>query len=164
MIEPSQPYALCPRCQSINIGIQERCLRCQTQLPAKKIPNPRPVVPAGVSQIARFEPAPVEEQATIAASRQLVLVIVNGSLAGQHFSLGSRTSLGSHPENTIVLVDRLASRRHAAIEQSDIGYVFTDLNSTNGSYLNGIRCQNPTPLIPGMELIIGSTRIQVELG
>jgi hypothetical protein len=169
MIEPSQPYAVCPRCQSINIGTQAKCLKCQTLLPAKTIPKLHAAAPAEVPQAGRGLPstpvqAPVEDQATIAASRQLVLVVRNGPLAGQRFHLGVQTTLGSHPENTIVLSDRLASRRHAVIEQNEAGYIFTDLNSTNGSFVNDARCGNPISLIPGMVLVLGSTQIQVELG
>jgi pSer/pThr/pTyr-binding forkhead associated (FHA) protein len=158
MIEPSQPYAICTRCQSINIGTQQKCLRCQTPLPARIIPKAQTAGVPLASQAQDFD------QATVAASRQLSLRIVNGPSAGHRFPLGERTSLGSQTENTIVLVDRLASRIHALIELKEGRYVLSDLNSTNGSYINGVRCQKPTSLSPGMELVIGSTRIQVELG
>jgi DNA-binding SARP family transcriptional activator len=53
--------------------------------------------------------------------------------------LGPRTTIGRHPSNAVVLDDPKVSREHAVIRAADDGFVFTDLHSTNGSFVNGAR-------------------------
>lgn len=173
MIRTNQPFALCPRCQAINVGIQQVCLMCQTPLPAKTRPQPSSVsaaprqpVRTGSGAPSRAAPAdhiPAMEQGTVVAEHRFVLNFLNGAQAGHRFPMGLLTRLGTHPDNTIILDDRLASRRHALIERSPEGYFFIDLNSTNGSYINGSRCEQPVLLKPGMTLVIGSTQIRIEI-
>jgi len=47
--------------------------------------------------------------------------------------------LGSHPSNELVLVDASVSRLHAAIEATPHGYLVRDLESTNGTWIDGVR-------------------------
>lgn len=48
-----------------------------------------------------------------------------------------RTSVGRRPYNDVVIDNLAVSGEHAAIVRRDGGYLIEDLNSTNGSYLNG---------------------------
>lgn len=48
-------------------------------------------------------------------------------------------SIGRDSSNDIVIDHPLASRRHARLEQDENGYIVRDLDSTNGTYVNGER-------------------------
>ena len=52
---------------------------------------------------------------------------------------GGRFTLGRGPTNRIVLKDELCSREHAEVYQSDGRWVVRDLESLNGTRLNGLR-------------------------
>jgi DNA-binding NtrC family response regulator len=48
-------------------------------------------------------------------------------------------TIGTLPENNLVLTDPTVSRRHASVEETSGGYVLRDLTSTNGTFLEGVR-------------------------
>jgi pSer/pThr/pTyr-binding forkhead associated (FHA) protein len=50
-------------------------------------------------------------------------------------------TLGRDSANDIVIDHPLASRRHARLEHDETGYFVRDLESTNGTYLNGDRIE-----------------------
>lgn len=52
-------------------------------------------------------------------------------------------SIGRESSNDIVIDHPLASRRHARLEQDENGYIVRDLDSTNGTYVNGERISAP---------------------
>jgi pSer/pThr/pTyr-binding forkhead associated (FHA) protein len=71
--------------------------------------------------------------------------ITNGPQAGAEFLLRkSVTTLGRALDNDIVLESSEVSRQHARIELQSDGMRIIDLNSTNGTRVNGrsIRSQN----------------------
>jgi hypothetical protein len=48
-------------------------------------------------------------------------------------------AIGRDSANDLIIDHPLASRRHARLERTDQGYVVCDLESTNGTYVNGER-------------------------
>lgn len=70
-------------------------------------------------------------------------------------------SIGRLPDNDIVACDGFMSRRHCAIlVHTDMRCELHDLASKNGTFLNGIRINGPTPLHPGDEVKLGDIRIR----
>ncbi|MDX8390639.1 MAG: adenylate/guanylate cyclase domain-containing protein, partial [Mariprofundaceae bacterium] len=57
----------------------------------------------------------------------------------EDFQLGQTTSIGRHVSNDIGILDSVISKRHAHIVQTDEGFLFEDLGSSNGSFVSGIR-------------------------
>jgi sirohydrochlorin ferrochelatase len=81
---------------------------------------------------------------------------------GERVVLGEHTiSVGRMPESNIVLADPNVSRNHAEIRPQGRGYVVVDLESTNGTKVNGIRVREQE-LVDGDELMFGNTRIRFE--
>jgi pSer/pThr/pTyr-binding forkhead associated (FHA) protein len=68
-------------------------------------------------------------------------------------------TIGRDPTNDIVIEHRLASRRHARFEKDDVGFYIHDLESTNGTFVNGQRIQGKHLLRNNDEVWIGDTVI-----
>ena len=81
---------------------------------------------------------------------------------GQRISLTERVlTIGRLPESHITLQDTNASRHHAEIRPSGDGYVVVDLNSTNGTSVNGVRMSQQV-LRDGDIIQIGNTKLLFE--
>ena len=73
-------------------------------------------------------------------------------------------SIGRLPENTISIANMGVSRRHVKIEEdTDRSYILSDLNSLNGTYINGKRIKKVT-LHDGDKISIGKYSILYEEG
>ncbi|MBI3463520.1 MAG: SpoIIE family protein phosphatase [Planctomycetes bacterium] len=71
-----------------------------------------------------------------------ILQVVKGLNPGQQFPLeASRSILGRHPDCDIVLDVGAVSRQHAQITQVGAGFYVEDLNSRNGTWVNGEQVQ-----------------------
>ncbi len=104
------------------------------------------------------------------------LVTVEGPLAGWQFDLTEpAVSIGRTPDNLLSVADQRVSRHHARIEQRTDGLWIVDLDSTNGTFVNGQRLTEPHKLAEGDEITIGdslfnfsflrpSTRVAEEYG
>jgi pSer/pThr/pTyr-binding forkhead associated (FHA) protein len=76
---------------------------------------------------------------------------------GRRFSIEAEdVSIGREQSNTIVVPSDSASRRHARIFASGGSHVLVDLESTNGTLLNGKAIQEQT-LRDGDVIRVGST-------
>lgn len=83
---------------------------------------------------------------------------------------GQRIALGLHPfsigraqQSSLVLDDDNVSRNHAVLRPALGGWLITDLNSTNGTTVNGQRI-NEVPLHAGDRLVFGTTEATFEMG
>ncbi len=94
------------------------------------------------------------------------LVAVAGKYSGAAFSLaGSSMVIGRDAGCDVPLpLDTSASRRHAEIRRYDDGIEITDNNSSNGTFINGVRLPANTShaLRPGDEIEIGASRFRYE--
>jgi pSer/pThr/pTyr-binding forkhead associated (FHA) protein len=65
------------------------------------------------------------------------LVALDGNHRGEDFRVREgQNILGSEPGCEIVLEDSTISGRHASLRYKDGKFIFSDLDSTNGSYVN----------------------------
>src|SRR5262245_50847519 len=86
----------------------------------------------------------------------LVHIYPTGSNMGQRHALGERAILlGRGEDCDIQISDHSVSRRHAQIEKNGDGFVATDLQSTNGTFINNMGCTQ-TRLKDGDYLQIGN--------
>jgi len=90
------------------------------------------------------------------------LVVQDGSLAGHRLEVASEVLIGR--ENAALLLDDPeVSRRHAVIRPRGDGLEIEDLGSLNGTWVNGHRVTQTTPLAAGDSVRVGATTIAVEL-
>jgi hypothetical protein len=86
------------------------------------------------------------------------LVIVGGPTSGQVISLSDATAvLGRAATCQVVIEDDYASRRHARIALRDDGYWLRDLDSKNGTLLDGQPVTGEVRLTDGATIQIGDT-------
>ena len=88
-----------------------------------------------------------------------ILVVVEGPDKDREFILlPCQMRIGRHPDNHIYLSDSLVSRRHAVLDYDSKlkKYVLTDLQSTNGTYLNDRKIEKEF-LSPGDRIRIGGS-------
>ncbi len=88
------------------------------------------------------------------------LVIISGLDAGRGFEIVKEvTSVGRHEASDVLLDDVSVSRHHAIFTRTASGRItLRDLNSLNGTYLNGGRVEETT-LHSGDEVQIGKFKL-----
>ena len=83
---------------------------------------------------------------------------------GKQFPLYETATIGRESKCSITLADRRVSGQHAQVKQAGGSYIFTDLSSTNGSYLVVAGRDEPIrsaqSLVDGDELRIGQTVLE----
>src|ERR1044071_1812836 len=78
-------------------------------------------------------------------------------------TLASRNSLGRHPDSSIQILDKIVSKEHCRVLLEGDTWVLEDLDSLNGTFLNGTRVNGKRPLVHGDEFSLGATRARFEL-
>ena len=79
-----------------------------------------------------------------------VLISQTGPLQGQRWLLGEADFIiGRDDDVDLVVPERQVSRNHALIRYVSGSYVIQDLESKNGTYVNGVQIQEPTTLQDG---------------
>jgi DNA-binding NtrC family response regulator len=67
-------------------------------------------------------------------------VVTKGRDEGKEMVLQAPlVTIGTLPENSLVLSDPTVSRKHASVEETSSGYILHDLDSTNGTFLDNVR-------------------------
>ncbi|WP_028007543.1 FHA domain-containing protein [Solimonas flava] len=90
------------------------------------------------------------------------LIVTDSSGQSQEFPLDrERISIGRHPDNDVALNDKAVSGRHAVIITVLHDSFLEDLESTNGTLVNG-RAISKHPLAHGDEIMIGRNRLRYE--
>lgn len=90
-----------------------------------------------------------------------IVIMMDGNVIKEVKLSKERTALGRRPYNDIVIENLAVSGEHAVfLQQSGLFYV-EDLNSTNGTFVNG-RAVRKHQLQPGDTLEIGKCKIRFE--
>lgn len=84
------------------------------------------------------------------------LVVITGSLSGRVFTLnGDELSIGRDPTNLLSLPDPSVSRHHCVIKREAEQYHVVDMDSYNGTLVNGLQIQRQL-LCHGAQIAVGN--------
>lgn len=90
------------------------------------------------------------------------LVITTGVAAGSTIPLDDDfITIGRSRDSTLVIVDEYTSTYHARLSREGSDWVLTDLDSTNGTKLNGERILRPTRVPLNTPVSIGTTTFEL---
>lgn len=89
------------------------------------------------------------------ASEENPIITVNGE---RYLLTGAVTVIGRGSQSDIVVADPGVSRRHLELRVTPNGVIATDLNTTNGSFVEGHKISAAT-LVDGNTITIGNTTI-----
>ncbi len=89
----------------------------------------------------------------------LTIIRPDGQEIHQEF-LGHQTTVGRHEKCDLCLVDTMVSRNHCIILREGKGFVVKDLESRNGTWINGRRIKNRRRVKDGDVIQIGPFRLQ----
>lgn len=94
------------------------------------------------------------------------LVVEEGELSGTGIPVAKHQLIIGRDENTadIVLRDKSVSRRHARISWKAIEFIIEDLDSSNGTLLNGSPLTKPDRLQSGDRIGIGQSTLLFQVG
>ncbi|MBV9277223.1 MAG: DUF3662 domain-containing protein [Candidatus Eremiobacteraeota bacterium] len=94
--------------------------------------------------------------------RRYRLRVVKGVPPDRVFPLDRTLAIGRSTTNDVILSDPRISRRHARIETSSGGPILVDLDSTNGTFVDGQRVTEPQRLAAGSVMTLGNTTLAIE--
>jgi len=89
------------------------------------------------------------------------VVVTSGPDAGRRVELDLEVAIGRQDAD-LVVEDPEVSRRHAVLRRSDGSVVVEDLDSTNGTFVNGERIHSPIAVGPGDQVRVGRTTLEIE--
>src|SRR5213593_3625265 len=132
--------------------------------PAASPPQAAPQPPPGASERLRdtmhgFEPAPRPSQARSLAS----FLVKSGALKGQRLPVKTPVvNVGRADYNDLVISDGSVSTAHAKLQRREGVWVLVDLDSTNGTFVDGERVHGESPLAPGAVVRFGDVQLVFE--
>jgi hypothetical protein len=89
------------------------------------------------------------------------VVVTSGPEAGRRLELGVEIAIGRQ-DGDLVLEDPEVSRRHAVLRRSGESVVVEDLESTNGTFVNGERIHGAIAVGAGDQVRVGRTTLEIE--
>lgn len=125
--------------------------------------------PKPASDAAAPAEEPAEEKRTgevaaelqMPAGKRISLAIIDGANAGTVYRVAKpRVTVGRSGAD-LVIDDTEASRQHAALEIRDTIYLLRDLDSKNGTMVDGRKIEEPTELQDKSEFVIGTTTLML---
>lgn len=120
---------------------------------------PVPVAAAAPAAPARTPPPVQHPVSSLGATR---LVITSGSKEGLEIDLPEeQLTIGRSSESGLVIRDDYTSTHHARLLRWPDGWVVQDLDSTNGTYLDGVRVAVPTHVPVNTPVKIGATSFEL---
>ncbi len=94
----------------------------------------------------------------------LVVVKAKGLKRGERYDLFGGLSIGRSDEAEIRISDKFSSGLHARLYSRAGSWIVQDLDSTNGTLLNGDELQGESEVLDGDVIEIGDTKFRIELG
>ncbi len=124
-------------------------------------PHPSPTPASGVAVPAgRREVKPTRGRGGLPAR---LVVLEPKERRGTAFAIGERIGIGRETDNTVVISDdAYISSHHAAITLHEGRIVVDDLESRNGTYLNGVKLTQRQTVHVGDRIQVGYTVLEAQ--
>lgn len=125
--------------------------------------SPVPAAAAPTAPVAHAPAASGGANGELASSENATrLVITSGTKSGAEFPLGhDEITIGRSSDSAIIIRDDYTSTHHARLMQWNGRWMIQDLDSTNGTFLNGSRVTVPTPIPLGATVKVGATTFEL---
>jgi hypothetical protein len=130
------------------------------------LPEPPPIPAPPIAPPREREPEPVGVTQSVSAAEAARAGLAHATdtlvVDGRRYTLtGNVTTIGRSSASDVTLDDASASRNHAELRRRGGKTVLVDLDSTNGTLVNGKRVRE-APLRAGDRIMIGTTAIVFE--
>jgi Protein of unknown function (DUF3662)/FHA domain len=136
-------------------GIATRMSQGGRQMTPDEMPAPE--VEAGATMV--YKPKPVETEAVSAEELGLEREVATLNWEGRRLELTKRrVVIGRSKDADVQVSDANVSRRHAEVRQEGAAHWVVDLDSTNGTEVNGRQLKR-AKLRPGDTITVGSTDV-----
>lgn len=89
-------------------------------------------------------------------ARLTVIESTETALTSQNYPVEETLTIGRNDHNDVIIHDSFTSHEHACVTKIKKNYWLYDLNSTNGTFLNGNRVAKEEPLKDGDIIKIGT--------
>lgn len=130
--------------------------------PAAAFPAAAPASPSAQTSAHPAAPASGPGGETASTENATRLVITSGQKAGAEFPLGrDEITIGRSSDSAIIIRDDYTSTHHARLMLWNGRWMIQDLDSTNGTFLNGSRVTVPTPIPLGATVKVGATTFEL---
>lgn len=135
-------------------------------------PGAGPLAPASAPSAASASVAPTASStlragatpraAAVDGSPARRLVITSGAKEGLELELGNdQLTIGRSADSGLLIRDDYTSTHHARLKLWDDQWMLQDLDSTNGTFLDGTRVTVPTPVPLNTPVSIGTTTFEL---
>jgi pSer/pThr/pTyr-binding forkhead associated (FHA) protein len=125
-------------------------------------PSPTPAPPVGAGERLKqtmHGPPPGGGGASVLAN----LLVRSGGLKGQRLIVKTPVAnIGRADYNDLVIPDESVSTTHAKLQRREGVWVLVDLDSTNGTFVDGDRVKGESPLAPGATVRFGDISLVFE--
>jgi hypothetical protein len=117
----------------------------------------------GIARMLLRDLSAAAREPTTELGRLVVVASPAGEPAeGSTLALDAITTIGRDVNNAIVVDDQFASAQHAALTFRGRTWYVEDLESTNGTFINGSPLEGVAPVGFGDEIQIGRVRLRLE--
>jgi len=137
---------------SLMASARDLAQRARGAVAAPGAPAPRPAAPSNVR--------PQAPPAASGSVREARLTAINpvDPIPAEYALLKDEVTIGRGEDNDIMIPHASVSRTHARLSRRDGAFELTDLNSTNGSYVNGQPVRGAAIIATGSEIRLGDIR------
>ena len=117
----------------------------------------------GIARMLLRDLSAAAREPTAELGRLVVIASPAGEPAeGSSLGLDAITTLGRDVNNAIVVDDQFASSQHAVLTFRGRTWYVEDLQSTNGTFVNGSPVEGVVPVGYGDEIQLGQVRFRLE--
>ncbi len=160
---------LLARADVITIGEEKFRFYADTAAPPPENPSPGPAASApsavpltkgqNLRETVHGVPSPPRPSGAPLAS----FLVRGGALKGQRLSVKTPVvNIGRADYNDLVLPDESVSTTHAKLQRREGVWVLVDLDSTNGTFIDGDQIKGEAPLAPGAKVRFGDVSLVFE--